>query len=113
MSNDKIVFVDQADDAERENVKKLHTKALLTKANKDFAKKFKDLMVDQQDEVAHKKLEKYKSSHRQVQVSEFRNEKITDPLVQYYVDADLKHKYPRSMGFIGKKSNAKQVNIEN
>ena len=40
-------------------------------------------------------------------------EKIKDPVIKYFIDADKKHMVPRDMGFITKKSDPYRVNIEN
>lgn len=60
-----------------------------------------------------KQIQKYRGSHRIVEVHRFKGKVLKDPLIKYYVEVDSKFMYPKSNGFINKRSILDAFSIQN
>ena len=59
-----------------------------------------------------KRLKKFQNSEREAAINQLMGV-TSDPINKYYVNTNRVHMYPRSMGFIDKRSSENTINVEN
>ena len=62
--------------------------------------------------VSFRQMQKYQNSEREAAINKLVGG-ANDPIVNYYVNTNRVHMYPRSMGFINKRSSETTINVEN